>query len=160
MTAEVLITSLEKLLALHKSLLEVAVQKTTVIKNGDIGSLQQLLKDEQMHVAAIQKVEMMRQETVHTFVKNKQTPTVHDCLKYVSKEEEKKITLVTAQLTDVITALKEQNELNQQLIHHSLQFVNMSLQLIRPQPNAMNYSPPTKKQRPPKETPGLFNSQA
>lgn len=40
----------------------------------------------------------------------------------------------------VIETLKHQNDLNQKMIFQSLQFVNMTLDMLRPQPDQINYS--------------------
>ena len=53
MSIEKILQSLNKLDMLHKSLLEVAYKKTETIKIGDMDNLNQLLKDEQAHVAGI-----------------------------------------------------------------------------------------------------------
>ncbi len=54
--------------------------------------------------------------------------------------------------------LKEQNELNQQLLITSLQFVNLSLDLLRPQDRNYNYDKTN--QEPPKKMKSMFDSKA
>lgn len=57
MSAEKLINTLNKMVSLHRSLLELAKQKTEIIKKGDIEALSSILKDENKHVMAISKLE-------------------------------------------------------------------------------------------------------
>ncbi|XRD25634.1 hypothetical protein AABM34_03335 [Lysinibacillus fusiformis] len=51
MSVEAINSTLMMLERMHKSLLELAFKKTEIIKAGDIEALDQLLKDEQAHVA-------------------------------------------------------------------------------------------------------------
>ncbi|HBJ01524.1 MAG TPA: flagellar protein FlgN, partial [Lysinibacillus sp.] len=60
MSVEAINSTLTMLERMHKSLLELALKKTEIIKAGDIEALDQLLKDEQAHVAAIEKLEQQR----------------------------------------------------------------------------------------------------
>ncbi|CAM3556383.1 hypothetical protein GCM10009865_11110 [Aeromicrobium ponti] len=158
MSAEALITSMEKLLKLHKSLYELAVKKTDIIKNGDMDALNQMLKDEQAHIAAIDRMETERQKAAQIITTGMDSPTVSDCMTVLSQAERLKLEAITNEMTGLVFELKEQNYLNQQLVHHSLQFVNVSMNLLRPQQESMNYGPPAKKKPSEKNTPGIFNS--
>lgn len=161
MSAEALSAELEKLLKLHQSLLELAGKKTDIIKNGDMEALNQLLKEEQNHIAAIEQVERERQKLAKAIAPTMVQPKVSDCLQYVSELEQEKLLEGTDKLKHVMNALKEQNYLNQQLLHQSLQFVNVSMNLIMPQPKNINYGPPAKhNQSTEKMSQSLFNSKA
>lgn len=161
MSAEALSASIEKLLKLHKSLYELAVKKTDIIKTGDMEALSQLLKEEQAHIAAIEQTEKERQSAAKVIAPNIEQPTVSDCLEGLNTVDKDKFTERVNELVLMVNSLKEQNYLNQQLIHHSMQFVHSSMGLLRPQPTNLNYDPPTKK-RMPSEHPslGMFNSKA
>lgn len=161
MSSELLLASMEKLCKLHKSLYELAVKKTDIIKAGDMDALNQLLKDEQAHIAAIDRMEKERQKAAKAFAQHLDQPTVTDCMDRLSTAEQDKAVRITDDLTEIVNNLKEQNQLNQQLVHHSLQFVNVSMSLLRPQPENINYGPPTKnKQTSEKNSQGMFNSKA
>jgi flagellar biosynthesis/type III secretory pathway chaperone len=154
-----LITSLEKLLKLHKSLYELAVRKTEYIKVGDMDALNKIINEEQSHIIAIQQFEKKRQETVTKLLPNRLNPSVLECIEMTEGHEKEKLSNLANQLNEVLFALKEKNYLNQQLVHQSLQFVNVSLSLLKPQPESMNYGPPKGKSRTNvKDT--LFNSKA
>ena len=161
MSSELLIASMEKLCKLHKSLYELAVKKTDIIKTGDMDALNQLLKDEQAHIAAIDRMEKERQKAAKAFAPHLDQPTVTDCMEHLTTAEQEKITDIANELVQQVHQLKDQNTLNQQLIHNSLQFVNVSMSLLRPQPENMNYGPPTKtKKTSDKNAQGMFNSKA
>ncbi|USK49571.1 flagellar protein FlgN [Bacillus sp. CMF12] len=157
MSAETLIATMEKLLKLHKSLYELAVKKTDIIKTGDMDALNQMLKDEQAHIAAIGRLENEREKAANSIAPMLESPTVSDCLNILTQPDRLKLEAITNELAELIFELKEQNFLNQQLVHHSLQFVNVSMSLLRPQPETMNYGPPAKKKSE-KMNPGIFNS--
>ena len=53
MSIEKIVATLEKLEKMHKSLLELAIAKTEIIKISDMESLDKLIKNEQAHVAEI-----------------------------------------------------------------------------------------------------------
>jgi flagellar biosynthesis/type III secretory pathway chaperone len=157
MSAEALTAAMEKLLKLHKSLYELAVKKTDIIKTGDMDALNQMLKDEQAHIAAISRLDKEREKAAHFIAPMLESPTVSDCLNLLSQPERLKLAAITEELAGLVYELKEQNFLNQQLVHHSLQFVNISINLLRPQPETMNYGPPARNKSG-KINPGIFNS--
>ncbi|MDS9470324.1 flagellar protein FlgN [Sporosarcina pasteurii] len=137
------LTNLEKM---HSSLLSLAHDKTAVIKEGDMAALNQLLKDEQAHLAAIAQIEQQRQLAVADYLKKQgrfvsENPTISDVLSAVQSTSEKEsLTEAKNRLLHVIHDLKWQNDLNQKLTYQSLQFVNLSLDMVRPQQEAVTYS--------------------
>ncbi|EIJ80513.1 FlgN family protein [Bacillus methanolicus PB1] len=160
MSAQALTASMEKLLKLHKSLYELAVKKTEIVKQGDIESLNKFIQQEQVHITAIEKVEKERQAAVLRLLPQMENPTVTDCLSVLKGEEHHRLHELSDQLMETVFELKERNFLNQQMIYHSLQFVNFSMNLINPQPESYTYGPPTDKQNHSKITQGIFNSKA
>lgn len=146
MSIDNILQSLTKLDMLHKSLLEVAYKKTEAIKIGDMDSLNQLLKDEQAHVAGISQLEQQRRIEVTDYLRAKgiaptDNPTVALVLENTNTDEEKaQLTKARNTLLLTLETLKNQNDLNQKLTFQSLQFVNMTLDMLRPKPDQMNYS--------------------
>ncbi|QVY61217.1 flagellar protein FlgN [Cytobacillus gottheilii] len=158
MSATALITAMENLLKLHKSLNELAIKKTDIIKAGDMPALDQMLKDEQSHVAAIEKMEQLRQAACSKVVQQEK-PTLEDCLPLLEEDIKSKALTLKDSLVKEVEALQERNQLNQQLIYQSLQFVNMSMSLLQPQSvQNFNYTNPKSNQFKPQK--GMFNSRA
>ncbi|MEW9108944.1 MAG: flagellar protein FlgN [Cytobacillus gottheilii] len=158
MSATALITAMENLLKLHKSLNELAIKKTDIIKAGDMPALDQMLKDEQSHVAAIEKMEQLRQAACGKVVQQEK-PTLEDCLPLLEEDIKCKALTLKDSLVKEVEALQERNQLNQQLIYQSLQFVNMSMSLLQPQSvQNFNYTNPKSNQSKPQK--GMFNSRA
>src|SRR5690242_7605706 len=139
MSAERLISTMERLLKLHNSLYEIAQKKTEIVKKGDIDALNQTLKNEQAHLAAINHLENERKKIASTMVPGTETPTVEDCLAAIEGPSGKRLELLRGEMLDIISQLRKRNDLNQQLIYQSLQFVNLSLSLLTPQQDEYNY---------------------
>lgn len=159
MSAELLISIMDKLYKLHRSLYEIAIRKTEIIKIGDIDSLNKVMKEENAHLAAIRKLEEERKKATVSICNGQENPTVTDCIAKLNGQNKDALLKVTEKLAEMIVDLKERNYLNQQLVHQSLQFVQVSLNLLRPKPVAINYGPPTKQKQMANSTHGIFNSQ-
>lgn len=146
MSIDPLLSIMDKLEKMHNSLLKLSYHKTELIKVGDMAGLDQVIKDEQTHVAAISQLEQLRQKTVTDYLGAKGIAltgqaTVADVMEAADDSQEKeKLEKVRKRLLLVIGQLKKQSDLNQQMIFQSLQFVNMTLDLLRPQPDQINYS--------------------
>ncbi|WLR55539.1 flagellar protein FlgN [Mesobacillus subterraneus] len=156
MSAESLTVIMNKMLKLHKSLYELTVKKTDIVKKGDTAALDQLLKDEQAHMAVINKLEQERQAVSKSIFPDAS-------LQEIAEEhpaEKDQLLTIKAELLKVISEIKARNELNQQLIHQSLQFINFSKSLVMPQEKEINYGPPAGKKAKPGQSPGMFNSKA
>jgi hypothetical protein len=141
MSAEKLISTMEKLLKLHKSLYEISLKKTEIVKIGDIETLNQTLKDEHAHLAAINLLENERQKLTKSMVTGMEKPTIEDCLNVVDLPLRQVLDRQRSELKNTITQILQRNELNQQMLFQSLQFVNLSLNLVAPQPEEINYGP-------------------
>ncbi|MDN4492194.1 flagellar protein FlgN [Ureibacillus aquaedulcis] len=146
MSVQPIISILEKLEKMHHSLLQLANQKTELVKKGDMDGLDSIIKNEQSHVAAIEVLEKQRQQMVTDYLRAKgialsDTPTVAQVIEAAEVQEERnQLNEVSQQLKSVIVDLRKQNDLNQKLVFQSLQFVNMSLDMLRPRPQEINYS--------------------
>jgi len=145
MSVITILASLDSLEKLHRSLLRLAYDKTGLIKNGDMDKLDQLLKEEQAHLAAIVQMDTQRQLTVSHYLTDQgrsvpQIPTVTDLLDVVPEADRKSLEEARDRLLHAIHDLKWQNDLNQKLTYQSLQFVNLSLDMVRPRPESVNYT--------------------
>lgn len=148
MKLSAIISTLEKIEKMHRSLLEIALNKTEYVKVNDITQLDSILKAEQSHVAAIETLELQRQTQVNQYLQSKginpsENPTVSEVINAAQGEIElSQLIEVRDRLMDVVEKLKEQNELNQKLVFQSLQFINVSLNMLAPQrqQEQMNYS--------------------
>lgn len=145
MSITTIIASLDTLEKLHRSLLRLAYDKMALIKKGDMEGLDQLLKDEQAHLAAITQMDVQRQRDVIQYMSDqgkpvRKDPTITDLLDTVPEAERKLVEEARDRLLHAIHDLKWQNDLNQKLTYQSLQLVNLSLDMVRPRPESVNYS--------------------
>lgn len=144
-----IIQNLTNLVRMHKSLLDLATKKTDVIVESNMEELDALIKTEQAHVAAIEQLERQRQQLVTDYLAAKGsasslTPTVAELIEAADAPNKAKIQTIREELLTIIEALRAKNELNQKMVYQSLQMVNMTLDMMRPQPmtqaDTMNYS--------------------
>ncbi|RHW39939.1 flagellar protein FlgN [Lysinibacillus yapensis] len=146
MSVQLIIANLEKLEKMHKSLLELAYKKTELVKKGNMEELDEMLKNEQSHVAAIELLEKQRQQMVTDYLRAKGialagTPTVADVINAADVIEEREtLEKVRTSLLSTINEVKQQNALNQKLVYQSLQVVNATLNILQPQSEEINYS--------------------
>ncbi|MBA2871315.1 flagellar biosynthesis/type III secretory pathway chaperone [Anoxybacillus calidus] len=165
MSVKLLIELLEKHVKLHKGLLELANQKTEVLKKGDMEALSGIMKQEQKYIAAINQVERERMHVVEAMVntagKHEHERTLTTCIELVEESERSVLERLKDELSAVVSELKNINLLNQQLTQQSLQFVNMTLDMIMPQPQEVNYGIPNAATTPQYENSrSIFDSKA
>lgn len=164
MSAEQLIQTLGKILLLHKSFNQLAKQKTELLKVGDTDALNNLLKEERKHIQAIQKFETERQQVSKAFLSKFNcteinNPTISDCIQFAVPEEKQKLTQIKDDLQAQVKELADRNELNQQLLKQSLQFLNLSLDILIPEIDTYNYERPGQAHQY-EEGRSIFNSKA
>lgn len=164
MSASTLFATLEKLYKLNKSLLDLSVRKTDAVKSGDMKGLDDLLKDEQKHIAAINTVENERQRQSAGYLTSlglltEEPPTLSQCIEYSEPDDQAVLLDWQGKMTELISHLKERNELNQKLVYQSLQFVNMNLSIMQPQDQQTTYARPNGEKKSPRQR-SLFDSQA
>lgn len=148
MELNAVLSTLEKIEKMHRSLLEIALSKTEFVKASDIAQLDSILKTEQAHVAAIETLELQRQTQVKQYLTSKgvtpsNNPTMLELIDAAQNETTlNKLEEIRDRLLEVVQKLKAQNDLNQKLVFQSLQFINVSLNMMRPQApqDNINYS--------------------
>lgn len=139
-----IIQSLTDLLAIHKELIELSEQKTEIVKDGSAEKLQKIVIAEHKVVQKLELSEINRQQVVEQWFleknKNQENMTNSKIMNLLTDETEKvKLGEITLQLTEAITHLKQQEQLNQELLRQSLQFVQVSLNTMNPTMENINY---------------------
>ncbi|WP_174728876.1 flagellar protein FlgN [Mesobacillus harenae] len=160
MNLEAIVSTMTKLIKLHKSLFDLSVKKTDIIKKGDIESMNTLIKDEQTHIAAISKLEQERAIQASKLVPGINNPSIADLFEHLETPEKEKLSSLRDGLMDVVLKIQSQNQLNQQLLLQSIQFLNFSMSLVMPQAENYNYGPPQGKQGKVNSPAGMFNTKA
>lgn len=160
MLAKNLVSTLKKILVLHQNLLKLSEQKTDILKKGDIDALNEQMKEEQKYILAIKQMENERIAIVDKLLGPRvQEKTLSKCIEAATEPIGSELAELHEDLRKVTQELKTVNELNQQLTHQSLQYVNMSLDMLLPQEQNATYGNPagTKEK---KQTRSMFDSKA
>lgn len=144
MSVQAIIQSLINLLQIHEELIEISKQKTEIIKEGSTEKLQKIVITEYKQVQKLEQAELKRHEAVKKWFietdNQKKEMTITQMLNVITDEAEKdRLGEITLQLTKAITELKRQEQLNEELLQQSLQFVQVSLNAINPTLQQMNY---------------------
>lgn len=162
MSADQLLIVMERLIEMHTSLLEIANKKTAIIEKGDIDVLNTLIKEEQKIIPALNKYEQVRQQVVRNFLTpfhvEEENFTITTCLEFLGESNSNKLAGLRDELLEIVQSLQKKNDLNSQLVHQSLQFVQMSLDMFYPKTPEFNYGPP--KQSGTSSANSLFNRKA
>lgn len=166
MSLEALLQTMAELNDVHNTLLDLAEQKKHVLIQNDVEQLTQIVNKENKLLKRIGELDQQRLEATGAFLMEKgfkpnPRVTVSDLTKIIFNMDEKKHLMdAQKQLMASIRKLRELNQLNQQLIEHSLAFVNYSLDLIvgAPEDEVLYHRP---EQQPyGSKRPGLFDTRA
>nr|WP_175476070.1 flagellar protein FlgN [Evansella caseinilytica] len=150
----------------HEAIYAAAVRKQEGIVTGEMSKLEEVLKEESALIQQLRKLENTRQHLVQRYVEEKgletENITMEKLLPFFPEAEQEELYDRQQQLLQIIGKLKEQNELNQQLLEDSLSFVTMSLDAFTPQNEFNNYRHPSGKQEDDFEPGGrsLFDTKA
>lgn len=144
MSVETIIQSMERLLNIHEDLVSISQQKTGIVKEGSIEKLQSLLVKERKTVRVIEQAEAKRKAEVDEWFTERKLPlddaTITGMLEILDDPvQSEKLEQATVALTEVITRLIQQEQLNHQLINQSMKFVQLSLDTMNPSIRNMNY---------------------
>lgn len=144
-------------------MLDLSRQKTEEIKQSNNDNLVKLLTKERQIVEEAERKEAQRMQAVTAYFKehkiDAEEQTVSELINYIeSKREREKLEKSVASLIDVIVQLREIEQLNKGLLEQSMAFVQLTLAMIQPESQTINYS--QKNNKPPKKNLSVFDSKA
>lgn len=135
---------INELISVHEQLLTLSKEKTKIIKNKEVDDLSPLLMEEKKWLGMLEKKEEKRLQIVTPFfedkniqTENRTVTTLLDLMNDEINKEQLESEFVT--LTELMVDLKQQEQLNNQLIQQSLQLIQLSLGMISPTIQNMNY---------------------
>ncbi|SDK03863.1 flagellar protein FlgN [Sediminibacillus albus] len=165
MSVQPIVESLESITKLHESLLSLSIEKTECLKAGDTEKLQALLLKERKHVQAINQMEEKRQQIVQIWSESNNVPTdkatVTGMLERMEDPQDKlDLESHFLKLTNVLVELKQQEKLNQELTKQSLQFIEISIDMMDPSLKNMNYGNTSQAKSQQTNKRSLFDSKA
>lgn len=162
-----LLDILTKVTDSYVKLLENSRQKTNLIKTNDIDALSKLLVSERKLNQQVELLEGQRQEVTEKIFANLnidvEEKTVTELLKYMTDDQIKKeLEEKVVKLVEIIVEIREIERLNEELIQQSLQFVQLSLDLLQPVNKTINYNDNTQNKNKNKEIQkrSVFDSKA
>lgn len=163
MTIQKIVEHLEKLNQLNESLLAISKQKTDFVKKSQIDEFNELLMKERKHAQAIDQVEAKRvaltEQWFHEHAPNAEEQTISHLIELTDDEEmKKKLEEIFEKLVMNLALLKQQEQLNRELIEQSLQFINLSLEMYEPQSKNINYNQSNKSEQ--RQQTSMFDSKA
>lgn len=163
MSAQTLITQLTELTTLHERLAEISEEKTESIKSNDMEVLTKLLIDERKIVQTIEKLEQKREKEVDRLydawnISSNERTVEHLLTKIEDENAKRELEDVVTKLINVIVSIRESEQLNSDLLQQSMQFVQLSLDLLQPTVQSVNYDEKHKKQQ--RENQSIFDSRA
>lgn len=144
MASHAIIITLRTLIELYTHLLQVSKQKTEAIKAYQLEPLEKLLVTERKLIQQIEKAESKRYQVVKAWFDSNESPGTERTItvmlaKLADDSIKKELERLSTQLRDLLTELKKQEALNQQLLEQSLQFVHLSLNMMNPSMEQINY---------------------
>lgn len=144
MTLTTIMNKLDQLIVLNTKLYSLSELKIEAIKDGKIEKIEKIMIEEQKYIKAINQVENERQQVVGQYIDsqamvNEKQVNLLTIISSANNSEKEKLELQREKLISITEKLKASNELNQQLIYQSLQYVNLSLDMLRPQEATFNY---------------------
>lgn len=165
MSAEAhLCTALEKILKLQESLHQIALRKTDILKADNIEALGQLMKQELKHIKALEVVNKERETVQIELAKeisiSEVDLTISILLQSDKIKDKEKLKNLQNQLVDQMEKLKVINELNQEMLQLSINFVNLNLDLLLDQQESSNYSVESLNENEVKNNRSIFDSKA
>lgn len=133
---EEIITTLNSQNTHYEEILILAEEKSKIIKNQDIETLQKVTSAETAIIGKIQKLEIKREEIVKNIAivlnQKYEELTISKIAEIINNEDDKANLLeVKSKLKQTLETLKKKNELNKGLLQSSLDYVDFSVNVIR-----------------------------
>lgn len=129
-----LIEVLEQENKVYEDILKISKNKTSVIVEGKVKELENIVKLEQSLVLQMARLEGQRESIVDKVSQSLKIDaadlTITELAKHLENEEARKLKWVQDKLGNTLKELKDTNELNTKLIQNSLEYINFSVNLL------------------------------
>lgn len=127
----------------HKNLNVLAKDKTEVVKKNQIDALRMIIKEEKKQLQAISKLEATLVKETASFLQNNGISTdeltITKVIEAATEVDKEQLQTAKFELENEVMELSKQNRMNQELLEQSLQFINVSLDLLQPEIDSFNY---------------------
>jgi hypothetical protein len=132
-SVEQLILALDKEYEIYKEVLEVAKQKKQIIVEGKMKELDDITSKEQAIILSIGKLESIREAILKNIVNEldiDEAQNISQLSKYLDDKSKKKILAIRDKFKDILIGVRNQNDLNNKLIQHSLEYIEFNKNLL------------------------------
>lgn len=153
MPTQSLIHVLEEILSINQELESLAKEKREVLIAGNIARLAEIVQQETLMIKRLGKLEEQRHATVERFIAQRNLDnangfTFSDLLIHIDHPfERRRLENLQQELVALLHQLHQLNDINQQLIQHSLDFVNYTIELLAEEPVEQIYQSPKQADR-------------
>lgn len=134
MLLDTLIDTLQKQLAIYKELLSLSIEKQPVLVKGDIKQLARITKEEEILILRVGKLEKQRltlnRELANHFGLSPEELNANELVNRIDGKNRGALQTIINEMTGVIAKLGNKNKANSDLIKNSLDYVNLSLNLL------------------------------
>ncbi|MBS4538149.1 flagellar protein FlgN [Clostridium sp. D2Q-11] len=157
---EILNKVLSEEIIVYKELLEVIEKKTDILVKGDIKELDKITSEEHNIINKLGKFENLREKVIFNIGHRrgiKETLDVTSLLEIVNEDEREEISRLKDDIVEVLSNIKDRNDLNSSLIKDSLDYISLNLNLLTQNDTELTYGSDKKKSQSPKS---LFNKKA
>ncbi|NIK12498.1 flagellar protein FlgN [Alkalibacillus almallahensis] len=136
MSIDAIIEKLEKIQQLNESLLQLSKDKTEQLKQNNLETFNQMLIKERKHAQALDQIETKRVEETEAWFQEKgisDERTISNLIQTVDDPEKKAyLEALYEKLVYTLADLKQQEQLNRDLTEQSLQYVELTLDMLQP----------------------------
>lgn len=158
---QAIVSQIEEMINVHQTLNDLAAKKTDIVINGDIKELDRIINREELEVLRLTQLEDERVKLVAAYTKDTGGETNFTALiEAAPVEEREKLTELQSRLAENVFTLKHQNDLNQDLIKQSLDWIKVNQRLFTPRPVPVNYNNPKTGQKSDNPSKSQFDSRA
>ncbi|MBP2631033.1 MAG: flagellar protein FlgN [Firmicutes bacterium] len=131
-----LISVLTKILDIYKYLLVLSKEKRLVIVNVKMKELEKIVRQEQLMIAIIGKLEQQRGAVLTSLILSENISTTNkellDLVMFCDQSTGREITEIHNQFKETLAELETNNKMNNHLISQALSVVNHNLKLRKP----------------------------
>ena len=140
-----LVLLLNQTLQIYQALLQLSRKKREILIAADPQALEQVTKQEEMIIIAAGKLEKLRlpliQELAAAVGMASDQTALSTLIKHADSQTAAKLTAISEQFTGITGELTQLNQLNEQLIKQSLNFINYNINVLSQTTAESTYAP-------------------
>ncbi|SNS49253.1 FlgN protein [Anaerovirgula multivorans] len=133
--------TLHQELKMYKDIVEMAKEKTIIIKMGKLVELEEVIQKEQQYIRTMATFEKIRRSIFTNIAEEMEIPEpagISELLLHLGDQEINEIDTIRNQLLETIKKLTEVNQLNEKLIQQNLEFIDFNIEIITSSPETGN----------------------